>query len=197
MTPSSEDIDPVQTSSPGQFSEVSTASPIRAGGSSQTSRTDSRAQLNRTILQASIDVSISSGNDSLRLLLQSAIGGINDLLEPEFGKNAIQNAVAQDNTPAGTAGRIVALSTGFYEAFKQQHVGEPEAAVLDKFMATLRRGFEQGYKEARDILQGMKVLSGDIASNIDKTHELVVQGYADFAAAHSTSPAITESTSKS
>jgi len=111
---------------------------------------------------------------------RQAIAGINDILEPEFGQNAIQNAVSQDNTPEGTAERIVSLSTGFFEAFKQQHAGEPEADVLEQFMATIRGGFEQGYKEARDILQGMNVLNDDIASNIDKTYALVLQGYAAF-----------------
>lgn len=107
------------------------------------------------------------------------------MLEPEFGENAIQNAVSQDNTPEGTAGRIVSLSTGFFEAFKQQHAGEDEAGVLEKFMATIRSGFEQGYNEARDILQGLRVLNGDIASNIEKTYALVQQGYAEFEAARS------------
>ena len=49
-------------------------------------------------------------------------------------------------------------------------------------MSTIRSGFEQGAREAQDILKGMGVLSGDIASNIDKTLALVNQGYADFEA---------------
>ena len=43
--------------------------------------------------------------------------------------------------------------------------------------------------KARGVLEGLKVLNGDIASNIDKTYALVQQGYADFAAAHKTQPA--------
>ena len=146
---------------------------------------ESRAQLNTSIIKATLEVSISTQNEPLALLLKSAITGINELLEPEFGPNAIQNAVGQDNTPEGTAGRIVSLSTGFFEAFKQQHAGEDEATVLEKFMATIRSGFEQGYNEARDILQGLRVLDGDIASNIEKTYALVQQGYAEFEAARS------------
>jgi len=48
---------------------------------------------------------------------------------------------------------------------------------------------EKGFKEARDILGGLKVLGGDIASNIDKTYALVQKGYADFQAAHSSKKA--------
>ncbi|MDO6386738.1 DUF5610 domain-containing protein [Uliginosibacterium sp. 31-12] len=146
----------------------------------------SRAQLNASILQASLDVSISSRNEPLALLYRSAIDAINEALQPELGDNALQAAMSQDNTPEGTAGRIVALSTGFLEAFKTQHAGEDEAEVLQNFMATIRSGFERGFKEAVDILKGLKVFEGDIASNIEKTHALVLQGYADFEAAHTT-----------
>lgn len=146
---------------------------------------EARTQLNASIVTASFDVAIKSQNEPLALLLKTAITGINDLLQPDFGDNALQNAASQDNTAEGTAGRIVSLSTGFYEAFKSQHAGEDEAAVLKNFMTTIRGGFEQGYKEASDILQGMKVLNGDVASGIDNTYQLVQKGYADFEAAQS------------
>jgi len=147
---------------------------------------EARSQLNVSIVTASFEVSIDTQNKPLALLLKAAITGINDLLKPEFGDNAIQNAANQDNTAEGTSGRIVSLSTGFYEAFKQQHTGEDEASVLKNFMATIRGGFEQGYKEASDILQGMNVLNGEVASGIQKTYDLVQKGYADFEATQST-----------
>jgi len=147
---------------------------------------EARSQLNAAIVTASFEVSINTGNEPLALLLKTAITGINDLLKPEFGENAIQNAAtSQDNSAEGTSGRIVSLSTGFYEAYKQQHSGEDEATVLKNFMTTIRGGFEQGYKEASDILQGMNVLNGDVASGIAKTYELVQKGYAEFEAAQS------------
>ena len=165
---------------------------------------EARSQLNTSIVTASLEVSINTQNEPLALLLQAAITGINDILKPEFGDNAIQNAASEDNTAEGTSGRIVSLSTGLYELFKQQHTGEDEAAVLKNFMETIRSGFEQGYKEASDILQGMNVLNGDVASGISKTYELVQKGYTDFEAAQSsrisgasTPPATTESSTKS
>jgi hypothetical protein len=152
-----------------------------------TSQADAHKQLNASIINASIAVSIQSKNEPLALLLKSAINGINATLKPQFGDNALQAAVSQDNTPEGTAGRIVSISTGFFELYKQQHPNENEADVLKKFMATISSGVDTGFKEARDILQGMGVLKGDIASNIDKTYALVQKGYADFAASFSTS----------
>ncbi|HEX5340964.1 MAG TPA: DUF5610 domain-containing protein [Duganella sp.] len=162
------------TPAPVQSKEGSTPSPAARA----------KAELNVSIVQASLTVSINSSNEPLSVLLKTALTGINEALKDDFGDNAIQNAVSQDNTPEGTAGRIVSLSTAFYDAFKQQHQGEDETEVLNNFIATLKKGVDQGFKEARDILQGLKVLNGDIASNIDKTYDLVQQGFADFIAAH-------------
>jgi hypothetical protein len=147
-----------------------------------------KLQLNASILQASASVAIGAQNEPLALLYKSAITSINEKLQAEFGDNAIENAVAQDNTPEGTAERIVSLSTGFFEMFKKQHPGEDEDALLTQFMDTIRGGFETGFNEAKDILKGLNVLGGDIASNIDKTYELVQKGYADFQAAHTRKP---------
>jgi hypothetical protein len=182
---------PISSSSAVQAADASRVPASKTSdkaGATPVSQSEARKTFNASILRASIEVSISSQNEPLALLLKSAISAINDMLAPELGADAIQNAVSQDNTAAGTAGRIVALSTGFYEAFKAQHVGEDSATVLQNFMTTIRAGFEQGFKEASDILQGLGVLNGDIASSIDQTHQLVLQGYADFAAAQGLGP---------
>jgi hypothetical protein len=141
---------------------------------------ETKAQFNASILKASMEVSISSKNEPMRLLLKSVVTKLNEVLKDQLGDNAIQNAVSQDNTPEGTAGRIVSLSTGFFEAFKAKHPGEDQAKLVDRFLETIKKGVDQGFKEARDILQGLDVLKGDIASNIDKTYELVQKKLEDF-----------------
>lgn len=151
-----------------------------AGG---TAREKAQTQLNVAIVQSSLSVSISSGNEPLALLYKSAINSLNETLQADFGENAIQNAAGQDNSPEATASRIVQLSTGFFEAYKKQNPGQDDATSLKNFMETIKGGFEQGFKEASNILSGLKVLNGDIAANVQKTYELVQKGYADFEAA--------------
>jgi hypothetical protein len=133
-------------------------------------------------VQASLSVAISSQNEPLALLFKTAIDSLNKTLAPTLGENAIQNAVNQDNTPEGTSGRIVSISTGFFAAYKKQKPELSDADALTQFMATIRGGFEKGFKQATDILGGLKVLNGDIALNIAKTYQLVIKGYADFEA---------------
>jgi hypothetical protein len=151
---------------------------VSAGGAAAKARAD----LNVSIVQASLSVSIKSGNDSLSLVYKTAITNINEALKADFGDDAIQSAASsgQDQSPEATADRIVSLSTAFYSAYKNQHPGVDEASSRENFVATIRQGVEQGFKEAKDILQGLKVLQGDVASNIDKTYELVMKGLDAF-----------------
>ncbi|MBI3230208.1 MAG: DUF5610 domain-containing protein [Burkholderiales bacterium] len=160
------------------------ASGATGATSASSAREQSQTQLNVAIVQSSMSVSLKSGNEPLALLYKSAINSLNETLQADLGDNAIQNAAGQDNSPEATAQRIVQLSTGFFEAYKQQHPGVDEATNLKQFMSTIKSGFEKGYKEASDILGSLNVLKGDIATNVQKTYDLVQKGYADFEAAH-------------
>lgn len=136
------------------------------------------ASQNSAIIQTQMHVALSSGNNSLALLFKTAIEGINEVL----GEDAIQNAASQDNSAQATAERIVSASTAFYGQYLEQNKLEDNDESRGKFVDLIGGGFEKGFKEAQDILDGLKVLSGDVAAGIDKTHELVLQGFAAFRA---------------
>lgn len=148
-----------------------------------------RASLNGAIVQTSLNVAINAGNEPMALLLKSAINGINEELQPSMGKDAIQNAAAtQDNSAEATAGRILSLSTGFYEAYREQNKLEDNPESRAQFVEVIRGGFEKGFKEAQSVLQDLKVLGGEVAAGIDKTFALVMQGYDDFVAGPRSQP---------
>jgi hypothetical protein len=141
----------------------------------------SRYQASSQILQASFSVSISAGGQSQTLLFRSAIDRINEQLEPELGTNALQNpAVPQDYSPEATAGRILSFSTGFYDAYAQQHPGEDPGKIAQDFVDLIRGGFEKGFNDAKDILQGLQAFGGEVEAGVMKTYELVSQGYDQF-----------------
>ncbi len=156
---------------------------LGSNASAASDRARERANFNSAVVQTSMAASIEAGNEPLALLFKSAVESLNELLQADFGDNAIENALSQDNSAEATAQRIVSLSTGFFEAYKEQHAGEDEATVLENFMATIRAGFEQGFQEAQEILQGLEVLTDDIAADINRTHELVLEGYLAFESA--------------
>lgn len=141
-----------------------------------------RTQLSAQILQASLDVSISAGDHSMALLYRTAIDNINEQLAPEFGPNALQAAMQQDNSAEATAERILSQSTAFFDSYARQHPNKDPEDVLRDFVGIIRGGFEKGYAEAADILSGLGVMgeSSPIAAEIGKTFELVQKGYDDF-----------------
>ena len=141
-----------------------------------------KQQFNSAILQSSLDVSVSAGNESLALVFKAAIEGINDVLEPELGSNVIQNTYDSglDVSPGATADRIVSLSTAFFFSYQEQHPELTDEQAANKFADIIGGGIDKGFAEAREILEGLKVLEGDIASNIDTTYDLVQQGLKAF-----------------
>lgn len=52
--------------------------------------------------------------------------------------------------------------------------------ALNDFTKLIGGGIDKGFAEARQVLDGLKVLEGDIASNIDKTYEFVQSGLKSF-----------------
>lgn len=138
--------------------------------------------LNVSILKASMEVSISSGNNSMGLLFKSAIENINKVLAPELGNNAIQAAAdsGMDFSPQATADRIVSASTAFFGQYAKNHPEKDQQTALNDFIKLIGGGVDKGFAEARQILGGLKVLQGDIASNIDKTYQLIQSGFKSF-----------------
>jgi hypothetical protein len=142
-----------------------------------------RRELNASILSSASEVSLSAGNRPLHLLYSAAIDKLNEVLAPELGEEAIQKAAERpdDFTPEKTAERIVDFATSFYDAFSKQHpeLEDPEER-LDRFLELVGGGIDKGFGEARSILDGLKVLDGEIADGVDRTYELVQDGLKAF-----------------
>ncbi|MBL3600870.1 MAG: DUF5610 domain-containing protein [gamma proteobacterium endosymbiont of Lamellibrachia anaximandri] len=141
-----------------------------------------RMELNAQIVSASAEFQSGAAGQPQALLFRSAIEKLNELLLPELGGNAVQQAADSgiDFSPEATAERIVGFATGFFPAFLDTHSNEDPQAALDEFMQIIRDAIEQGFSEAREILDGLSVLEGDIAANIDTTFELVLEGLERF-----------------
>ena len=140
-----------------------------------------KADLNASIIK-STQVSLGVKDQPLALLLNTALDKINEILAPELGEDAIQKTVDSglDVSPEATAERIVSLSTAFLSAFKEQHQGEDDSEVLQSFLDIIGSGIDTGFEQARDILDGLSVLEGEVATNIDETYNLVQDKLAMF-----------------
>ena len=141
-----------------------------------------KRQLNAAIIESSLKFSKSIGDQPLSLLLKTALQGINEALKVGGVDSNVEEAYESgiDFSPEATAERIVAFSTHFLVSYREQHPEMNEEQSLTAFVDIISGGIEQGFAEAKDILGALKVLGGDIATNIDKTYELVQQGLQSF-----------------
>ncbi|MEZ0148834.1 MAG: DUF5610 domain-containing protein [Candidatus Reddybacter sp.] len=140
------------------------------------------ASLDAAIVNTNLSLSSGDADHSLTLVLKTAIEGINAELEPTLGPGAIQAAVDSglDVSPEATAERIVSLSTAFLPAYLDANSDLDFETTVNQFIDVISGGIDQGFAEAREILDGLQVLNGDIASNIDTTYELVQDKLAAF-----------------
>jgi hypothetical protein len=145
-------------------------------------RADVKRQQNIAIVEAQMKVSVASGNEPMALLYKTALSAINEELEKTLGPNAIEKTYNSqlDVSPEATAERIVKGATGFFLAFKDQHSELSEEESLNKFMSVIGGGIDKGFEEARDILESLSVLEGEVKGNIDLTYEFVQTGLNQF-----------------
>lgn len=141
-----------------------------------------KKQLNAAIIESTLEFSNSIGDKPLSLVLKTALQGINEALKADGVETTVEDAYESgiDFSPEATAERIVAFSTKFFSAYQEQNPELSEEESLTSFVDVIKGGIEQGFGEAKEILEGLKVLEGDIANNIDKTYELVQQGLQSF-----------------
>lgn len=123
--------------------------------------------------------------DSMKMTYQAAMEKLNETLAPELGENAI----SQENfdkhgadywTPESTAGRIIDGATGFLEGFKKAHPELEGEALMEKFMEVVGGGLQQGFNEAKGILQDVKIFEGQIEDNYTQITDLVDKGMENF-----------------
>ncbi|MBL4782074.1 MAG: DUF5610 domain-containing protein [Porticoccaceae bacterium] len=146
--------------------------------------------LDAAIVNSNLSLSTGDADKSLTLVLKTTIEGINSELEPTLGANAIQAAVDNgiDVSPEATAERIVSLSTSFFSAYQDANPDLDFDTALNQFVDVISGGIEQGFAEARQILDGLQVLNGDVATDIDTTQSLVQDKLAAFVENLSASP---------
>lgn len=84
---------------------------------------------------------------------------------------------AEDYSPEKVAGRIL----GFIEQrLHSEQAAGADTGKLQKLLEQARSGVEKGFAEARQILDGLGVLQGKVASDIDDTYRRIQDGFADL-----------------
>ncbi|MBD3755136.1 MAG: DUF5610 domain-containing protein [Gammaproteobacteria bacterium] len=132
-----------------------------------------------------------ASQNALKITFQEAIDKLNEILSAELGNGdtppiSEETLQAQGGmefwSPENTAKRIVDGSTAMLAAFQKANPNLQGEALITRFLDVIGNGISQGFDSARGILGDMNVLEDDIATNIDKTYELVQKGLEEFKA---------------
>ena len=94
-----------------------------------------------------------------------------DKLEQRFKEEGIdlKGLKAEDFTPQKVSERIMNFVSG-------RVLSEQDSEKQQELMQQARDGVEQGFAEARDILDSLSVLNGKVKDDVDKTYDLIQQG---------------------
>ncbi len=114
---------------------------------------------------------------------QSALA--NRLAERLGLKSGALGSKADDFTPDKVADRVL----GFIgQRLQNEAAAGADSDKLESLMAQAREGVEKGFAEAREILDGMGVLKGKVAEDIDSTYNKIQKGLQDLEQPHASKP---------
>lgn len=118
------------------------------------------------------EFSSQASNSPQQVLNQQILATLNEHLEIN-GAARIETLDASEFTPEKVADRILGFIGAALNMAKSKGADEEK---LQEIMAQVRKGVEEGFKEARGILEGLGILKGEIKANADKTYDLIQQG---------------------
>ena len=79
-----------------------------------------------------------------------------------------------DYSPDAVAGRIVDFATGFLGNYLDNHKDQNQSDAVDGFEKLIRDAIDEGFRQARDILNSLSALSPEIGDTIDQTYQSVL-----------------------
>ncbi len=135
----------------------------------------SDGQTSQTLLEqkmAQLDISVratASSPEALGLMSEQIEKQLGTLLGQAFDKIAEHFGVSEDFSPEAVTGRILNFVGGFLDKAAN---GEEFTHVLSE----AQKGITAGIAEARDILDNLDLLNGNIKSDIDYTDQLLTSG---------------------
>ena len=114
--------------------------------------------------------SLSAAAESPDQVLNEEILRALDKVLSARGSNGLDRTSGTDEyTPEKVADRIV----GFIQSIVGQ---EPDEGKRSELLEQARAGIEKGFAEARDILDRLGVLKGNVADSVNRTYELIQSG---------------------
>jgi len=78
-----------------------------------------------------------------------------------------------DTSPGATAQRIVDFATGFFGVFRGQHTEMSDQEALNAFMDLIGGAIDEGFAQAREIIESLNAMTSELGDTIGQTYDLV------------------------
>ena len=134
--------------------------------------------------KSSNQIIIGSAKNPTELILQAAMDKINEVFKPYLGDGATEHAVTSnmDLSPRGTANHIM--------GFANHLIGKAELEQMDlppeqqrsraQLFQNIQTGIENGFAQAREILENIQALNGETKEKVDTTYQFVQEGLSEL-----------------
>jgi hypothetical protein len=130
-----------------------------------------------------VDIGMDAVNRSLAALTDKVLKKLKEVLGDQMPQN-VGSTIPEEYSPESTSQRIVDGVVGLMSVYAKQNSGKSDEDIISGFMAAVRQGVEQGYGDARDMLDSIDALKIDgVSSTIEETMTLVAKKLDDFEAA--------------
>jgi hypothetical protein len=130
-------------------------------------------------LGASLDDTVSVGDSfltkSLTVTAQEILFKLNQILGDKV-PGGIESLKPEDTTSEATADRVVTGITAFFDAYAKQNPELDAEELIEQFMSEARKGVEEGYNDAFEVLKGLGAFEYDgVQEGVEKTKALIEQ----------------------
>ncbi len=140
-----------------------------------------RHYLDNSILHADINVYDQIENESMVVLYELVMEDLNKVIDVECGENTIKSYSSNiDFSPDHISDRIVSNAVAYFPKYLDQQPEQADLQAVQLFVEAIGFGIDKGFAEARNILDELMVLEGNIERNIDVTYDLVQIGLQAF-----------------
>ncbi len=136
-----------------------------------------------TAADGNVSITIGDPQNSLALVSQTAVVGVNRVLESaELGIPPVQAPTVSEseNSPETTAEQVVTAGTIAFGAFQETN---PELSLEDQltqFISLISIGIDEGFAEARSILEAAAVLESENEDSLYATYQLIQEKLTAF-----------------
>ncbi|MBN2309848.1 MAG: DUF5610 domain-containing protein [Candidatus Hydrogenedentes bacterium] len=126
-----------------------------------------------------------STDDAMSILYERSMAKLQSVVEDARAALGLSETSVLDTSPEATAGRIADFALNFFDAWRQgdeSRMALSDEEAREQFVNFIGGAIDQGFQEARGILDSLSALSTDINDGIDSTYEIIQQRLLDFVA---------------